>query len=253
MLNRSTPRRTGSDPGAALAARLASGATAMLFFIKVRRLTAIWSVVFVLHHDAPGARDFAKRVLELNRGVRDVKLLGHQFLHRTQDGIAGGERQVLDHDVAAQGVAVRRQAPDVYVVNVDYARDLPHRADHRFEAQVARQALQQNVQRFLDDVPRRPQDQDPDQGREQRVNPVVSGPRDQEAAHNDARRRYRVAQHVDEGAANVDIVAARRAQAQHDTQVYDQAQRCHPDHDLLGHALGLVQAVKAFVKDEAGE
>ena len=62
-------------------------------------------------------------VLELDGGVVDVEAFRQNSVHCTQDLLALRGGDVFNQRVATQRVRVRRQAPNVYVVNVDQALD----------------------------------------------------------------------------------------------------------------------------------
>ena len=88
-----------------------------------------------------------------------------QFIHALEDGIALRWRHVFDQHVTTQRMGVRSEAPDMNVMDFDYAVDLTHRSAHFAEFQPTRKAFQQHVQGLLDDIPSRPNDQYADQYR----------------------------------------------------------------------------------------
>src|ERR1700686_1039120 len=142
--------------------------------------------------------DGATYVLELNRRMGNVEMLRQHGVQAPQDGVAGGGRNVLDEDVAAQGVSARSQAPDVQIVNIQDPFDCTHPRRHFPQADAARQTLQQDVERLPDDVPCGPDDQDADQDRQHRVDPQPAGVTDGDCASDNGDRSQGVPHEVDE-------------------------------------------------------
>src|SRR5438270_9119527 len=111
---------------------------------------------------ATAFRYSAAHMLELNSGVVDCEAITQHSLQALQNVFAGRRRNIFDQRVAAQSMGARTETPDMQVMHVEHAWDLPHSADHRLQLQTARQALQQNIERLVDNVPRRPNDQHAD-------------------------------------------------------------------------------------------
>ena len=72
-------------------------------------------------------------VFELDGGVQDVEAFAEDIVYAAEDGVAFGRGHVVDEDVAAQGAGVGTEAPDVEVVDVDYAFDLAEFGGDFFE------------------------------------------------------------------------------------------------------------------------
>src|SRR5258707_1112158 len=125
------------------------------------------------NHGARGVREGALGVFKLDSSVIDVES-AKQVVHPVQDGIAFRSRHVFDQHVTTQRICARSEAPDMDIVNVDHADDLPHRAGHFRQFQPARKAFQQHIQRFLDDIPGTPNDQYPNQDRQ--IGSMISSP-----------------------------------------------------------------------------
>src|SRR5262249_6078577 len=195
----------------------------------------------------------ATDVLELNGGMADREAFGQHAVDAAQNGIAGRGRHVLDQDVAAQGVRAGTETPDVEVVNVEHAVDLPGGVGDVGEFHPARQALQQDVEGLADDIGGGVDDQKRDRDGEDRVDLLPAGGADHERADDDGDGAERVAEHVDEGAAHVEVVAARRAQGEHDGGVEDQTQPRYHDHDAFVYRLGRAQPEHRLIKDPDGE
>ena len=76
---------------------------------------------------------------------------------------------------------------------------------------------------------------------------------DGDRACDDRDRADRIAEHVDEGAADIEVVLARAAEREHDARVQNQAQSGDHDHDRLLDRLRIPQAQRALVEDPAGQ
>ena len=63
----------------------------------------------------------ANGILELDGGVVNVEAGCQHAVHTAQDGFALRGRNVFNIDVAGERVAVRADAPDVYVMNIVHA------------------------------------------------------------------------------------------------------------------------------------
>ena len=110
--------------------------------------------------DAAGPGNGAAHVFELDGGVVEMEAIAQHPVEPGEDAIALRGRHVLDQDVAAQRMRARTEAPDVQIVDVEYAIDAAHRGDDVIEIDAARQAFEQNIQGFTNDVPCRPDDQE---------------------------------------------------------------------------------------------
>ena len=73
--------------------------------------------------DDAAVEDFAIGVFELDSGVVDVEVLPGEGVDLEQDAVALGRRNVVDGDVAGEGVGLGSEAPDVKVVDVLDALD----------------------------------------------------------------------------------------------------------------------------------
>src|SRR6185369_12780528 len=133
------------------------------------RLMVVMSFVIVDGNGAAVFGDRATDVLELDGGVRDMKTIGEHGVESLENGIADGEGNVLDEDMATECVSAGAEAPDVQVVDVQNPFDGAHPGDHLGEADAPRQAFQQDIQRLANNVPSTPDDQQSDQDREDRV------------------------------------------------------------------------------------
>ena len=118
-------------------------------------------VMMLFHHGngAAGLRDGAAYMLELHSGVRDSVAMFEQRVEAAQNAVARRRRHVFDQHVAAQCVGAGTKTPDVKVVDTQHAAYAAHSSGHIHQPDTARQPLQQNVERFPNDVSRRPDDQ----------------------------------------------------------------------------------------------
>src|SRR5271168_2353778 len=104
-------------------------------------------------------------MLKLHGCVVDVEFLFGQRVYFEEDAIALRWRNVVDGYVAGQRMALRTEAPDVKIVDVEDALDGFHSGANLAEREAARGAFEQNIQCFADDVDRTPQDQRGDDDR----------------------------------------------------------------------------------------
>src|SRR5450432_3608200 len=119
----------------------------------------------------------------------------------------------------------RAQTPYVQIVDVQHSFHGAHASSYFSEANTTRQTLQEDVERLANDVPGSPNDQDTDQDGEDRIDPQPTGVPDGDCACDDGDRSERIAQEVNESAANVDVILAGAAQGEHDAAIQQQAKR----------------------------
>ena len=103
-------------------------------------------------------RNRAADVLELHGGVVNVEAVGEHVVQAPQNDVARGGRNVVDQHMAAEGMGARTETPDVQIVDVQHAIDASHRRGDFLQSYAARKTFEQNIQRFADDVPSRPDD-----------------------------------------------------------------------------------------------
>ena len=144
-------------------------------------------------------------------------------------------------------------APRMEIVHVEHAIDRPHRADHVLKLQPARQALQKNIQRFVDNVPRGPDNQQGDENRKQWIDLYPSGVGDRDTAANYGERSQGIAEHVSERAAHVDVFVPCGAQRPHNPAVEHYPDSGDGNHDVLTDGFWPPQAQHALVKDPGGQ
>src|SRR5579884_3934017 len=123
-----------------------------------------------------------------------------------QNDAAFRGRHIPDQDVTAEGVGAGSKAPDMQIVDIDDAVDLAHGADDVLEAHAPGKALEQNIERLTGDVPCGPQDEHADKDGQQRINAAPRGEIDYDAAGDQCDGAERVAEHVDVGGADIQIV-----------------------------------------------
>ena len=90
-------------------------------------------------------------------------------------------------------------------MHIHNAFHLAHGGADFGEVNAARSAFEKDVEGFADDRPGAPEDHSRDNQREQRVDPVLMREQDGEAADDDGGGGKRVAEHVQEHAADVDV------------------------------------------------
>lgn len=91
------------------------------------------------------------------------------------------------------------------VVDVEDAGDGLHGVADGSELQITRRALEEDVEGLADDADGAPEDHGGDEDGEERVDPGHAGKEDGCAAYDDGGGGERVAEHVEEDAADVDV------------------------------------------------
>ena len=91
------------------------------------------------------------------------------------------------------------------VMDVEDALDGLHGLADRTELQIAWCAFEQDIERLADDADGAPEDHGGDEDGEERVDPGHAGKEDGCAAYDDGGGGERVAEHVEEDAADVDV------------------------------------------------
>ena len=192
--------------------------------------------------------ELATNVFELNSGVADLKLFAEQTVELDEDARAFRWRNVGDGDVACQRARMRAKAPDVQVVDVDDALDGFHAGTDLGRRAAARRAFEEDVQGFADDADTGPKNERGDEKRENGIDPVVTGEENAKAACDDGSGGKRVASHVQEGAAEVDV-AGYAPQKRGDDAVHDDACGGHNHHDAGLNGDGGAETVHRFHGD----
>src|SRR5215813_7351403 len=99
-------------------------------------------------------------------------------------------------------------APDMQIVDIAHALHLLHRFRQQIHAHSLGSALEQYVERLANNTERRPKDQRPDSKGKYWINPGLPSKENHPSTDNHRRRRKSVSQHVNECAADIDVVAA---------------------------------------------
>ena len=203
--------------------------------------------------DAAGTRDGAGAVFELDGGVVDLEVVAQDVIEPVQDGVALGRRHVVDQDVAAKGAGIGADVPDMEVVDVQDAGNEAHGRGDFAEIEPAGEAFKQNIERFADDVPGAPNDETGDGQGEDGIDLGPAPDVDDEGTDDDGDRAEKVAQHVDEGTADIEIVLAGAIEAEHDPAVEGDTESGDPEHDEIVNRQRVQQAQGALVDHPNGE
>ena len=92
------------------------------------------TVLFTNRNHAPVCH-FANHVLELNRGVRDVKVARQRVTNTSENSFAGVHVHIRDADMARKRMQIGAERPNVNIVGFLDAFDAQnHRGDVRFES-----------------------------------------------------------------------------------------------------------------------
>jgi len=142
---------------------------------------------------------------ELDGGVVDAEVVAELVIDALEKSLAFTEVHFDDLHVAGESMGLGAEAPDMQVVDVDDAGDLFHGRANVGEVEAARRSFEQDVQGLADDTDRAPEDHGGDDEREQGVDPLQAGKQNAETAEDDGSGGQRVAEHVQEDAADVDV------------------------------------------------
>src|ERR1700683_1859715 len=194
----------------------------------------------------------ADDVLELQGGVVDAEALAQDDIEAVEDEVALGGRDVGDDDVAGESVGVGAEAPDMQVVDVFDAVDGGEGSANLDEGDAAGRAFEEDVEGFAHDGDRRPENERGNGQGERGIDPGAAGEQDNEAPDDDCGGGQRVTQHVDEDAADVDVVADAPEHGG-DEAVHEHAGGGPEHHDAGLHGRGVTDAVDSFVSDPAGD
>ena len=146
-------------------------------------------------------------MLELQGGVVDAEAFAQHDIDAVEDEVALRGWDVGNGDVAGEGVGVGAEAPDMQVVDVLDALDGSEGGTNLDEGDAAGRAFEEDVEGLAHDGDRRPEDERGDGERERGIDPGASGEENDEATDDDRGGGQRIAEHVDEDAADVDVVA----------------------------------------------
>src|SRR5215471_17400275 len=167
--------------------------------------------------------------------------------------------------MAAKGMGVRAEAPDMEVMDVEHAGKLLQAGRDALEIQAFGEPFEQDVERIANDAPGGPDDQQGYHRGENRVDAEPACGADDERSNNDADGAHKVAKHMDEGSADIEVVFAAAMEGKHNSAVEKHTGNRYPEHDVLGDRRGVQEAGPAFVEnpdrqsaqgqriDEAGE
>ena len=136
-------------------------------------------------HGAAAGGDGAPLVLELDGGVVNLEVAREDVVHMAENAVALRWRHVLDHGMAAQRVRAGTKAPDMEIVNIDYARDAAQQFGYSAGRNSTGDAFQQRIERFMNDVRGAPDDECSDDDRENRIDHVPARCVDDERTDDD--------------------------------------------------------------------
>src|SRR5208337_5511936 len=107
--------------------------------------------------------------------------------------------------MAGQRMSIATDAPDMQVVHLVYALDPANDFLDARQLHATGRALQQDIEALADDADRGPQDHDADPDGKGRIDPALSGEHDGNASRDDGSGGQRVANLVQQRAAQVNI------------------------------------------------
>jgi len=162
----------------------------------------------------------------------------------------------------------RADAPDVQVMHVQDATHACHACADFLHRKMFRHALDQNVQRRFQHAPRTEHDDDADEHAHQRVHPLPARQPDYARRHDDAHCGDRVADDVQEGAADIEVFGLFvrlcavfacmvmfmlvSAEDEGDDEIDDQPDDGGDQHFHVFHGLRVEPAMPGFAEDFDG-
>jgi len=194
---------------------------------------------------APGA-------LGLEGGVGDVVALEEEFLDlpehlRLPLFVVG-----FHVHVGRQGKDVGADGPDVQVVDGVHPFHLRHGDGNRPGAHPPGNSLHQDVGRLPDHPPRAPEDDAANPDGDEGVQKVPVGVVHDDAADDDPHRRGRVADHVEKGAVDVQVVVGVAVEGRGGDEVHDEAHRGDGQHRETLDLHRVAQPLPCLVEDADG-
>src|SRR5437764_11838447 len=109
--------------------------------------------------DAVGIVDIAVRKLELDRRVNDAIVMLQHVIDAIEKTACALQRDVPDHQMTGKRGAGGAEGPDVDVVDAVDAIDRCERSRHGDRIDFAGRAFEQEIQRFAENAPAAPQNQ----------------------------------------------------------------------------------------------
>jgi hypothetical protein len=195
---------------------------------------------------------FAAADLELDGGVGDVEAVAQGAVDAFEDLGALGDGHLGDGDMAGQGVGGGAERPAVEVVDIEHAGNLAEGGADVGQRDGGGGAFEQDVERLADDGDRGPQDHAGDDEGEDGVDPHLAGEEDDDAADDDGSGGERVAEHVEEDRAYVDVAGELPEQGG-DGAIHEDASGGDVHHKAGLDGDGGVEAMDGGERDPGGE
>ncbi len=162
-----------------------------------------------------------------------------------EDGFAFVHVHVRDAGVAAQGVEIAAERPDVHVMHFHHAGHGEDGAGDFFDVHVLRTAFEKKMAGCAQDADARPQDEQADREAQDRVNPTAAGVMNRDGTGNDGDIGDRVAEVVNQNRAEIQIFVAAH-HGKRDAAVDGKRGDGSPDHPAFDDGDGRAQAVNCF-------
>src|SRR5579864_4024870 len=199
-----------------------------------------------VRHDVTG---FVRQAgaLELNGDMRDVEIFFELGANRLQNFFAFVHVHVRDAHVAGERHQIRPNRPDMNVVDFLHALDAQDGTRHGLELNSSRQAFEQDVAGLLQEALGGPEHQRGDGHADQRIDPLRSRHTNGDGAHKNTDVRNRVAEVVNQQAAEIQIAPAADAR-ERDPAVDDQGQHRDPDHPVFVDGDGMKETFERFIE-----
>ena len=138
------------------------------------------------------------------------------------------------------------------IVHVEDAGDGTHRFSDPIQFNAAGKAFEQDIQRFVHDVP---SGVDNEAAESDGENGIDIGPArvvDGDGTENNGAGANGIAHHVNESGAHIEITLLAAIQGEHDAAVNDERQECDPEHQLVIDGLRMDQTCDGFPENVKG-
>src|SRR5438034_6709981 len=181
--------------------------------------------------DVPWRDDLVLEVVDLERGVGNVKPISQSLLDGLHDpgclldrGVPGDREMAGEHDESG------RDRPHVQVMNAANARDGSNRLRDLLGPKVLRRALEDDPRGVPKEACGARGDEDDDEYGDQRVHEDETSEGDQGGPRDHADGSESVPVRMDEGPANVDVLPGRATEEGHDCEIRREARQTYGEH-----------------------
>jgi hypothetical protein len=189
--------------------------------------------------------------LELDGGVGDMEIGVEAFADGAQYFFTFVHMHVGDADVAGESDQIGADGPDVDVMNFLHSGNAQDGTRHFFQVNALGEAFEQNIAGFAEQAVGGIEDQGGDEYTDGWIEPLRAGHMDGHGSHQNSDVGKRVAQIVQEQAAEIDVAAAAN-QGQGDAAVDGQGQERDPYHPAFVNGDRMAEALEGLIEKSEG-